>query len=314
MSKAVSTSVNQAAASAPAYGIAPPGYRLPAATTLGTVRLQVGDLARSLAYYEGVVGLRVLDRVDGIARLGAAGGATPLLELRERPGAAPVPRRGRLGLYHFAILLPDRASLGRFVRHLSEVGERAGMSDHFVSEAIYLTDPDGLGIEVYADRPRSAWREENGQLAMTTVALDVEDLLRATGGGRWTGMPAGTVMGHVHLFVDDLDRAAAFYHTGLGLDKTVWSYPGALFLSAGGYHHHLGTNTWAAGAVPASPDEARLLEWELVLPAAADVAAALASFEQLGAGVERTGAGGVVRDPWGTALRLRPATERPDRT
>jgi catechol 2,3-dioxygenase len=312
MSRVGSASVNLGDRPAPAYGLAPPDYRLPAATTLGTVRLQVADLGKSLAYYEGVLGLRLLDRADRIARLGAADALTPLLELHEHPGAAAVPRRGRLGLYHFAILLPDRPSLGRFVRHLSEIGERAGMSDHLVSEAIYLTDPDGLGIEVYADRPRSAWRQENGQLAMATMALDVEDLLRAAGSGPWAGMPAGTVMGHVHLFVDDLDRAAAFYHAGLGLDKTVWSYPGALFLSAGGYHHHLGTNTWAAGAAPAGPDDARLLEWELVLPTAADAAAALASLERSGAGVERAGASGVVRDPWGTALRVRPATQGAD--
>jgi len=305
MRRTDSTSGAPAGTTAPAYGVAPPGYRLPAATTLGTVRLQVADLARSLAYYEGVLGLRLLDRAGGVARLGASEGSAPLVELRERPGAAPVPRRGRLGLYHFAILLPDRPVLARFVRHLAEVGERAGMSDHFVSEAIYLTDPDGLGIEVYADRPRSAWRAEDGQLVMTTVALDVADLLRSAGDAPWTGMPAGTVVGHVHLFVDDLDRAAAFYHAGLGLDKTVWSYPGALFLSAGGYHHHLGTNTWAAGAVPAGSNDARLLEWELVVPTADDAAAALASLERGGARVSRTGSGGVASDPWGTVLRVR---------
>jgi len=293
--------------STPAYGVAPPGYRLPPATTLGTVRLQVSDLARSLDYYEGVLGMRVLDRAGGVAGLGAAESGTPLIELRERPGATPVPRRGRLGLYHFAILLPDRPALGRFLRHLSEVGERAGMSDHFVSEAIYLTDPDGLGIEVYADRPRSAWRQQDGELTMTTDSLDVPDLLGAAGDERWSGMPAGAVMGHVHLFVGDLDRAAAFYHAGLGLDKVVWSYPGALFLSAGGYHHHLGTNTWAAGAAPAGPDDARLLEWELVVPSTADAADALASLEAGGANIERSGDGGLARDPWGTAVRISPA-------
>jgi catechol 2,3-dioxygenase len=123
-------------------------------------------------------------------------------------------------------------------------------------------------------------------------------------------MPEGTVIGHVHLYVGDLDRAAAFYHAGLGLDKIVWSYPGALFMSAGGYHHHLGTNTWAAGAAPAGPDDARLLEWEIVVPTAADAADALASLERAGAGVDRSGHGGVVRDPWGTALRVRPEAGR----
>jgi len=305
MARTVPSMAGQGGAEAPAYGIAPPGYRLPAATVLGTVRLQVADLARSLAYYERVLGMRVLDRGNGVARLGAAEASTPLLELHERPGAAPVPRRGRLGLYHFAILLPDRPALGRFVRHLSDIGERAGMSDHFVSEAIYLTDPDGLGIEVYADRPRSAWRQEDGQLVMTTVALELDDLLESAGGSGWTGMPAGSVVGHVHLFVGDLEPAAAFYHVGLGLDKTVWNYPGALFLSAGGYHHHVGTNTWAAGAAPAGPGDARLLEWELVVPTDDAVAATLASLERGGADVARSGAQGVARDPWGTAVRVR---------
>jgi catechol 2,3-dioxygenase len=292
------------------YGITPPGYRLPDASRVGTVRLQVADLDRSLAYYQRVLGLRVLARSDGQAVLGAVEGGEPLIELREHPAAVPVPRRGRLGLYHFAILLPDRAQLGRLVRHLSEIGERAGMSDHLVSEAIYLTDPDGLGIEVYADRPRSAWRRHDGELTMTTDPLDVPDLLRAAGGERWSGMPASAVMGHVHLFVGDLDRAAGFYHAGLGLDKVVWSYPGALFLSAGGYHHHLGVNTWAAGAAPAGPGDARLLEWELVVPSAADAANALASLEAGGADIERSADGGLARDPWGTAVRVRAGRAR----
>ena len=295
-----------------AYGIAPPGYRLPATARLGAVRLQVADLARSLEWYRRVLGLEPLDgdlpdREARVARLVVPGGDSPLVELHERPGAAPVPRRGRLGLYHYAILLPDRPALGRFLRHLSELGERAGMSDHFVSEALYLTDPDGLGIEVYADRPRSAWRYEDRQLTMATNPLDVDAVLRAAGSERWSGMPSGTVLGHVHLFVADLERAAGFYHSGLGLDKTVWSYPGALFLSAGGYHHHLGVNTWATGAVPAGSDEARLLEWEVVVPSFRDAAEVIASIAAAGGVVEPSTDGGVARDPWGTAVRVRAA-------
>src|SRR5688500_11658569 len=133
------------------HGIAPKGYRLPDAIRLGRVLLQVADLTRSVDYYERVLGMRVLRRSDDTATLSAQGDDTPLIELRALAGARPVPRRGRLGLYHFAILLPDRASLGRFLKHLAAMGEYAGMSDHFVSEAVYLTDPDGLGIEVYAD-------------------------------------------------------------------------------------------------------------------------------------------------------------------
>jgi catechol 2,3-dioxygenase len=286
------------------YGIAPPGYRLPDATRLGRVRLQVSDLERSLAYYRDVLGLRVLDQTRDRATLGAHGDDRPLIELVEHVGASPVPRRGRLGLYHFAILLPDRGSLGRFVGHLAQLGARTGMSDHLVSEAVYLQDPDNLGIEVYADRPRSAWRHEGRQLAMATEPLDVRSLVEAAGGAPWAGMPLGTVIGHVHLHVGDIDEAAAFYHTGLGLDKVVWSYPGALFLSAGGYHHHLGTNTWAAGAPNAGENDARLLDWQIVVPSAEDAEAAARSVEGAGYRVTRAGEGWQTTDPWGTTLRL----------
>ena len=286
------------------YGIAPPGYRLPDATHLGRVRLQVSDLERSLRYYREVLGFRVLDQSSDRVTLGAHGDDRPLIELVERPGATPVPRRGRLGLYHFAILLPDRAALGRFVGHLARLGVRAGMSDHFVSEAAYLQDPDNLGIEVYADRPRSAWRHEGRQLAMATEALDARNLVEAAGGKSWTGMPAGTTIGHMHLHVGDIDEAAAYYHVGLGLDKVVWSYPGALFLSAGGYHHHLGTNTWAAGAPAASADDARLLDWEIVVPRAEDAEAAAHSVEAAGYRFTRADGSWLLTDPWGTTLRL----------
>jgi catechol 2,3-dioxygenase len=286
------------------YGIAPPGYRLPDATHLGRVRLQVSDLERSLRYYREVLGFRVLDQSSNRVTLGAHGDDRPLIELVERPGATPVPRRGRLGLYHFAILLPDRAALGRFVGHLARLGVRAGMSDHFVSEAVYLQDPDNLGIEVYADRPRSAWRHEGRQLAMATEALDARNLVEAAGGKSWTGMPAGTTIGHMHLHVGDIDEAAAYYHAGLGLDKVVWSYPGALFLSAGGYHHHLGTNTWAAGAAPAGENDARLLDWEIVVPRAEDAEAAAHNVEAAGYRVTRADGSWLLTDPWGTTLRL----------
>jgi catechol 2,3-dioxygenase len=284
------------------YGIAPPGYRLPEQTRLGAVRLQVADIDRSLAYYQHVLGLRVLAREDGTAALGAEGEDQPIVVLHQGRGVRPVPRSGLLGLYHFAILLPDRAALGRFIAHLGKLGEYAGSADHAVSEALYLTDPDGLGIEVYADRPRAQWRHQDRQLYMTTESLDIRSLLAAAGDDAWTGMPSGTTMGHVHLHVGDLERAEAFYHRALGFDKVVWSYPGALFLSAGGYHHHLGNNTWSPGP-PASSSVARLLEWTVVLPSAADVAAVAASLRGAGCEVESAD-GAVAADPWGTRVRL----------
>jgi catechol 2,3-dioxygenase len=287
------------------YGVAPAAYRLPSATCLGPVRLQVADLDRSRGFYRDVLGLEARGAGDGRADLAPAAGGPTLVQLVERQGAAPVPRRGRLGLFHYAILLPDRADLGRFLAHASAAGVPPGAADHRVSEALYLHDPDGLGIEVYADRPRSAWRHVARQLVMATDPLDLRDLARAGGGEPWAGMPAGAVIGHVHLHVGDLPEADRFYHQGLGLDRVVWSYPGALFLSAGGYHHHLGVNTWAAGADPAGEDDARLLEWEVVVPAASDARAALENMAAAGYPVESDGAGGVARDPWGTAVRVR---------
>ena len=286
------------------FTISPPGFRLPPELGLGPVRLEVADLSRSLAYYETVLGLETRERRDGSASLGAAGDSSVLVELRERPGARPVPRRGRLGLYHFAILLPSRADLGRFLNHLSAIGVRAGMSDHLVSEALYLTDPDGLGIEVYADRPRATWRFNAGDIAMGVDPLDVDDLLRAAGEEAWTGAAAGTRVGHIHLHVGSLDQAEAFYHRALGLEKVRAALPGALFLSAGGYHHHLGLNTWAAGAPPAAEGDARLLEWTIELSSRADIEAAAWSLTAAGYPVIRDGDDAVAADPWGTAVRV----------
>lgn len=294
------------------YGQPPRGYRLPDATRLGRVKLQVADVDRSLTFYGSVLGLRVLERADARATLGPERSDRVLLELVERPGARPAGRASRHGLYHFAMLLPDRAALGRLVRHLAQSGIRPGAADHLVSEAFYLDDPDGHGIEVYADRPRSAWRRMGRELMLATDPVDVDALLRAAGDAPWTGMPAGTVIGHVHLHVGDLDEAAAFFSEGVGFDRVTWSYPGALFLGAGGYHHHLGTNTWAGPAARPSDDAAaRLLEWTIELPDAESLESVRAQLEQAGYAVEREGAGALVtRDPWGTGIRL--CVDHPD--
>jgi catechol 2,3-dioxygenase len=284
-------------------GIQPAGYRLPETARIGRVRLQVSDLPASLAYYTQVLGFRLLSQERAAASLGADGGPA-LIELHERAGARPVPRRGRIGLYHFAILLPDRAALGRFVAHLGAIDARAGSADHLVSEALYLNDPDGLGIEVYADRPRAEWQIRGREIAMATDPLDIRSLVLAAGGEQWTGMPAGTTIGHVHFHVTSLDEAEAFYHAALGLDKVVWSYPGALFFSAGGYHHHVGTNTWAVGAPIATEDDARLLEWELIVPTGADRAAASAHIAMAGYMVRPDGDDRLITDASGITVRL----------
>ena len=284
-------------------GIPPAGYQIPDEAHIGRVRLQVGDLDASIPYYTGVLGFRVIDRQGSVAVLGTLDGS-PLIELHERQGARPVPRRGRIGLYHFAMLLPDRAALGRFVAHLAGIGAYAGSADHLVSEALYLNDPDGLGIEVYADRPRAAWQTHGREIAMATDPLDLRSLVRAAGGEPWTGMPAGTTIGHVHFHVNTLEEAEAFYQGALGFDKVVWSYPGALFFSAGGYHHHVGTNTWASGAPAATPEDARLLEWELRLPATTDIAVASANAATAGFDVRTDGDHYLITDRSGITVRL----------
>jgi catechol 2,3-dioxygenase len=297
-------------------GVHPSGFRLPDAARVGAVQYQVADLERSLWFYRDLVGLHLLERVDvpgpPRARLGAAAGGT-LLVLTEKKGARPVPRAGRLGLYHSALLLPSRAALGSFVQHLETAGFPFGASDHLVSEALYLRDPDGITLEVYADRPRSEWVVRGNEYVATLDPLNLEDLKSAAGGERWTGVPAGSVIGHVHFYVGDLERAAAFYHQGLGLDKVMWSLPGALFLSAGGYHHHVGTNTWVSGAPVATDDDVRLLSWELVVPDAATVDKVAASL--VGAGFrilnQRSGDapdGASAMDDWG--IRVQVQTEQ----
>jgi catechol 2,3-dioxygenase len=181
-------------------------------------------------------------------------------------------------------------------------------ADHAVSEAIYLWDPDALGIEVYADRPRSSWQKSNGELYMTTEPLDLGSLVDAAAGTEWTGMQRGTVLGHMHLHVSDLTRASALYHSGLGLAKTVWSYPGALFLAADGYHHHLGLNTWAGNAPSRASDEAGLLEWEIRLPAG-EANATRQQLESRGFVVDGPAESSYrVVDEWGNALRVVPDT------
>ena len=283
------------------YGIQPPAYRLPSKTHVGAVHLLVSDLPRSLAYYEHVVGLRPLAVEHERAVLGSHD-ERPLVELQTRAGVRPA-RRGAFGLYHFAILLPDRSALGRFAAHIASLGIRVGMADHLVSESLYLWDPDGLGIEVYADRPRSAWKRNGRELAMATDPLDIDNVIAEGAGVTWDGAPAGTTMGHVHLHVGSLESAEAFYHHAIGFDKTVWSYPGALFMSAAGYHHHLGTNVWSSGPPPAA-DQAQLLEWELVLPSIADVAAVGQSLRAAGHHTEHDAHGFVTADPWHTRMRI----------
>jgi catechol 2,3-dioxygenase len=228
---------------------------LPDDAHIGRVALTVANLDRAVAFYRDVLGFRESTRDAGIAHLGAAG--TTLVELHESPQAIPKPRRST-GLYHFAILVPSRAALGRSLRRLFErQWPLTGASDHLVSEALYLNDPDGLGIEIYRDRPRDEWPRRNGQLAMATDPLDLQSVHDEPGAETvWAGLDGGTVIGHVHLHVPHLDAAEAFYCGRIGFEPMVRGYPGALFVAAGGYHHHLGLNTWTGIGAPPPPEHA----------------------------------------------------------
>ena len=233
--------------------------------TISTVELSVASLERSLNFYRRVLGLAVLETFGAHATLGVPGRA--LLHLVEQPGA----RRSlpsSPGLFHFALLVPHRAVLAQFVRHLLEIRQPLdGVADHLVSEALYLTDPDGHGIEVYADRPREHWSWVGTQVRMATDPLDLDSLL-AEPDALWAGLPAGTTMGHVHLRVTDLAAAREFYCGWLGLDLMA-TYPGALFVAADGYHHHFGLNVWQSRhGSPAPPDCAQLQSVVLSVPAA----------------------------------------------
>ena len=229
---------------------------LPNDAHIGEVSLAIRDLDRSKTFYEDVLGFEETDRQGRTARFRAPAGRT-LVELVENPNAIPKPRRSA-GLYHFAILVPSRAALGRSLRRLSAMNwPLTGASDHLVSEALYLDDPDGLGIEIYRDRPRREWPRPNGQLAMATDPLDLSGVHDEPGAeAPWTGLDAGTVIGHVHLHVPHLDTAEALYCGRIGFAPTVRGYPGALFVAAGGYHHHLGLNTWTGIGAPPPPEQA----------------------------------------------------------
>lgn len=273
-------------------------------TTVGAVHLTVSELERSLAYYDEAVGLELLDHGDGRASLGAGG--RELLVLVEERGAQAA--GGYTGLYHFALLVPARADLARWLAHAAR--DRlalVGLSDHFVSEALYLSDPDGHGIEIYCDRPREVWE---GEVAarMTTFPLDVEDLLRELddpGSEPFDGLPSGTVMGHVHLKVASIAETVAFYRDLLGFALMAQLGPSAAFLSAGGYHHHLGANTWESAGSPAPPPgTAALRHATILLPDADERDRLLDRIEQGGRAVEQGADGPVVRDPSGNALAL----------
>ena len=254
-------------------------------TTVGIKAREVNTLAD---YYKDAVGLQELARRSGTIVLGAGG--LPLLEIEEFKAARPDDPRSA-GLYHTAFLLPARADLARWTRRaIDRRIQVTGASDHLVSEAIYLTDPEGNGIEIYADRPRDTWDFEGNSVKMATLPLDVENLLGELrpGQSEWTGAPAGSMVGHIHLRVGNAAEAEQWWNSELGFDTMLNFGGSAVFLSTGGYHHHVGANAWqSAGARERDADRTGL------------------SFVEFRS--KDAKADSVHEDPWGNVIRIVPA-------
>jgi catechol 2,3-dioxygenase len=257
-------------------------FEIHPAARIGYVSLNVSDIQRSLEFYQSVLGFRKVrnkspttDRV--LLSSGETQSSAPMLELvqaRQTGSNSVIPRRA--GLYHFAILLPERKNLADTLLYLSDKQDQVhfdGLADHLVSEAIYIRDPDFNGVEIYSDRPRSEWKwngkdndSDYSRLQMATLPLNTKDLFKESTDAGWTGMPAGTIIGHIHLHVSNLSNAMKFYHEILGLNLTT-TYPGAYFFAAGRYHHHIATNTWlGSNILPASPQSIGLNYFGIELP------------------------------------------------
>ncbi|PAE36695.1 VOC family protein [Bacillus sp. 7884-1] len=280
------------------------GFHTKPTTFVGHVKIKVENLERSLKFYQDVLGFDILEQSISTVKL-TSDGKVSILSL-EQPDQV-IPKQGRTtGLYHFAILLPERTDLANIVIHLVNKGIKFGSSDHLVSEALYLNDPDGNGIEIYIDRDPSEWRWKGEEVAMTVDPLDFENLLTIVKPGeKWKGMPEGTVMGHIHLHVSELKRTEEFYVKGLGFD-VVNRYGGqALFLSAGKYHHHIGLNTWnGAGAPTPSLNSVGLESFTLILPNDEVRNKCVSNLKKIGAHVMEVNHSFITHDPSGNKVEL----------
>lgn len=268
----------------------------------GEVVLKVTDLDKMTRFYTEMIGFRVLEKGGNRVVL-TADGHNPLLVLEQPEHILPKEPR-RTGLYHFALLLPTRTDLGKAIKHFSRNEVHLGASDHLVSEALYLSDPDGNGIEIYRDREPETWTWQDGFVGMSTDPIDAQGIVMASGNEEWDGLPAGTIMGHVHLHVANLAETQAYYEA-LGFE-VVTPYPQALFMSTGKYHHHIGLNTWnGVGAHHPSKESAGLEAFTLVYPDQSTLDAAIERIKGLGATVTSTADQFVTEDPAGNGIILR---------
>ncbi|AWV33209.1 MULTISPECIES: VOC family protein [Paenibacillus] len=274
-------------------------------TQIGLVQIRVSNLERSLTFYQNVVGLSVLRQTGREVEM-TADGQNVLLILREIENARVIRPNSVAGLYHFAILVPDRPSLGLVVRNLISSGIEVGQGDHLVSEALYIQDPDNNGIEIYRDRPKSEWKyDAEGHVMMSTDPVDVDGLLAASEGLSWNGLPAGTVIGHVHFHVGNLNKAKAFYVDLLGFELTANYGSAAMFISAGGYHHHIGLNVWAGQGAPAAPaDTVGIDYFTLILTNEEERNAVVERVRQAGYAVTEVNGNPTFQDPWNIGIRL----------
>ncbi|WP_058306175.1 VOC family protein [Gracilibacillus massiliensis] len=272
-------------------------------TYVSHVKINVQDLNRSIQFYQQIVGFDILEKTDSQAIL-TADGRTSILSLQQPKNAEPKQAR-TTGLYHFAILLPNRSDLANFVFHCIKNNVRLGSSDHLVSEALYFNDPDGNGIEVYIDKDPNTWTWQNDQVVMAVDPLDFEDLLKEGQQGAWQGLPAQTVMGHIHLHVAAIAKTKFFYEEGLGFETVCQFGDQALFISTGKYHHHIGLNTWnGVGAPSPSENSAGLVSFTLTYPSKEVLNNTLSNLTAIGVHVEQQQKQATIKDPSGNKIVL----------
>lgn len=273
-------------------------------TFVSQVHLNVQDLQRSLEFYQTIIGFNILEQTDRSIVL-TADGASPLVTIEQPEDVSPK-KRGTAGLFHYALLLPSRADLAKIILHMIKMKYPVqGASDHLVSEALYLADPDGNGIEIYVDRPSSNWKWQGEEVVMATEPLDLEGVIKEDDGTPWDGLPAGTIMGHIHLHVAEFEKIKQFYCDGLGFEVVCRYGSQALFISTGGYHHHIGLNTWNGVGAPAPAENSvGMSYYTVVFPSETVLQEAASRIKSMGASVADQDGVFLTTDPSGNQIKL----------